>query len=36
MKYNLTFLVVDVFLAVAYPVLFVIQSMRRFLRVRRS
>jgi hypothetical protein len=36
MKHNLTFLVVDVLLAVAYPILFVIQGVRRFLRVRRS
>jgi hypothetical protein len=33
MKYNLTFLVVDVLLAIAYPILFIIQRVRRFFRV---
>ena len=33
MKYNLTFLVMDVLLAIAYPILFIIQRVRRFFRV---
>jgi hypothetical protein len=32
MKYNLTFLVVDVLLAIAYPILFIIQRVRRFFK----
>jgi hypothetical protein len=33
MKYNLTFLMVDVLLAIAYPILFILQRVRRFFRV---
>ena len=32
MKYNLTFLVVDVLLAISYPILFIIQRVRRFFK----
>jgi len=34
MKLNLSFLLVDVLLAIAYPILYVIQRVRRFFRSR--
>jgi len=35
MRFNLTFVLLDVLLAVAYPILYVVQCVRRFFRVRR-
>ena len=35
MKLNLTFILLDVLLAIAYPILYVIQRLRRFFRFGR-
>jgi hypothetical protein len=35
MKLNLTFLLLDVLLAIAYPILYVVQSLRRFFEFKR-
>jgi len=35
MKFHLTFLVLDVLLAIAYPILYAIQWAHRFFRIKR-
>jgi hypothetical protein len=35
MKLNLTFILLDVLLAIAYPILYVIQRLRRFFKIGR-